>query len=81
MMAIVTVLDPRYKYPFAKWAYKKVYGDSYDSELSLLKEKLFALYGGYTKNSKGSSSSSNPTFSNAQVSSNVETQSDSFMQV
>jgi len=52
-MIIATVLDPRYKYQFAQCACKKVYGDSYGIELSLLKEKLFALYGEYTKNSKG----------------------------
>lgn len=61
IMAITTILDPRYKCQFAEWAYKKVYGDSYDIELRLLKEKLIKLHGEYAKSSKGPSTSSNPT--------------------
>ena len=66
IMAIATVLDPRYKYQFAEWTYMNVYGDSYGIELSLFKKKLFALHGEYTRNSQESSQSSNPSFSNAQ---------------
>ena len=78
IMAIATILDPRYKYKFAEWAYKKVYGDRYGIEL---KEKLFALYGEYTKNSQGSSQSPSPSSNNAQGTLNVESQSNSFMKV
>ena len=81
IMDIATILDPCYKYQFVKWAYTKVYDDSYDIELRLLKEKLFALYGEYAKSSKGLFTSSNPTSSNAQATSNVESQSDSLMEV
>ena len=81
IIAIATVLDHCYKYKFAEWAYKKVYGDSYDIELRLLKEKLFALYGECIKSSMGSFRSCDPTSSNAQATSNVEFQSDSFMEV
>ena len=81
IMAIATILDPRYKYQFAEWAYKKVYGDRYGIELSLFKEKLFALYGEYTKNSQGSSQSPYPSSSKAQGTLNMESQSNSFMQV
>jgi len=81
IMAIATVLDPRYKYQFAEWAYKRVYGDGYSIELSLLKNKLFALYDEYTKSFKGLSPSSNPSSSSAQSTLNVESQSNSFMKV
>ena len=60
------------------WHY---YGDSYGIKLSMLKEKFFRLYGEYTENSKGSSQSPNPSSSNAQGTSNVESQSNSFMKV
>ncbi|KAJ8424487.1 hypothetical protein Cgig2_000526 [Carnegiea gigantea] len=80
IMAIATILDLHYKYQFTELAYKKVYDDSYDIGLRLLKEKLFALYGEYAKSFKGSFISSNPTSSNAQATSNVESQSDSFME-
>jgi len=81
IMAIATILDPRYKYQFAEWAYKRVYGDGYSIELSLLKNKLFALYDEYIKSFKGSSPSSNPSSSSAQSTLNVESQSNSFMKV
>jgi len=81
IIAITTVSNPHYKYQFAEWAHKKVYGDSYGIELSLLKEKLFALYGEYTKNSQGSSQSPSPSSNNAQGTLNVESQSNSFMMV
>ena len=81
IMAIATILDPRYKYQFAEWAYKKVYGDNYAIELRLLKDKLFALYAEYAKSSKGSSSSLNPPFTTAQANSTAEVRSNAFMQV
>jgi len=53
IMAISTILDPRYKFQFAEWAYKRDYGDSYEIELPLLKYKLFCLLDEYTKSLNG----------------------------
>ena len=70
IMAIAGILDPRYKFQFADWAYKKIYVGTHDVELGLLKDKLFALYDEYAKASNlASSSTPSPT---THVSSNVK---------
>ena len=56
-MAIAGILDPRYKFQFADWAYKKIYVGPHDVELGLLKDKLFAMYDEYAKASNSASSS------------------------
>ena len=53
IMAIATILDPRYKFQFADWAFKRIYGADHVIELSLLKDKLFCLFDEYSKNVKG----------------------------
>ncbi|KAJ8428741.1 hypothetical protein Cgig2_022651 [Carnegiea gigantea] len=57
----------------------KKYGQTYPEDSKYGTENLKGTSAFHAKSSKGSSSSSNPTFSNALVSSNVEPQSDSFM--
>jgi len=37
-MTIAGILDSRYKFQFADWAYEKIYGDTHDAELGLLKD-------------------------------------------
>ena len=58
VLAIVVVLDPRYKLPFIDWCYQKLYG--YASSLQYLKvrEKLFVLFGEYVSNVRTPSTSS-----------------------
>ena len=50
VLAIVVILDPRYKLHFIDWCYQKLYG--YASSLQYLKvrEKLFAMFGEYLSN-------------------------------
>ena len=54
IMAIATILDPRYKFHFSEWAFKRIYGADHVIELSLLKDKLFCLFDEYSKSTKGS---------------------------
>ena len=58
-MAIGTILDPQYKFQFAEWAFKKIYGADHVIELSLLKDKLFCLFDEYLKDAKGSDLATN----------------------
>ena len=50
VLAIVVILDPRYKLHFIDWCFQKLYG--YASSLQYLKvrEKLFAMFGEYLSN-------------------------------
>ena len=59
IMAIATILDPQYKFQFAEWAFKKVYGADHVIELSLLKDKLSCLFVEYSKGATGSGSATN----------------------
>jgi len=54
IMAIATILDPRYKFHFPEWAFKRIYGADHVIGLSLLKDKLFCLFDEYSKSTKGS---------------------------
>ena len=58
VLAIAVVLDPRYKFPFIDWCYRKLYG--YASSLQYLKvcEKLFSMFGVYVSNVLAPSTSS-----------------------
>lgn len=71
IMATSIILDPRYKFQFAKWAYRRVYGDSNEIELSLLKDKLFTLFDEYANSSIGSNSATKK-YCNTSQASNVE---------
>ena len=58
VLAIAVVLDPRYKFPFIDWCYRKLYG--YASSLQYLKvcEKLISMFGVYVSNVLAPSTSS-----------------------
>lgn len=71
IMATSIILDPRYKFQFAKWTYRRVYGDSNEIELSLLKDKLFTLFDEYANSSIGSNSATKK-YCNTSQASNVE---------
>ena len=50
MLAIVIILDPRYKLRFVDFCYQKLYGVSGAYEYLKVHEKLFALFGEYVSN-------------------------------
>jgi len=52
-MAISIIWDPQYKFQLVVLAYRKVYGDRHEIGLSLLKDKLFSVFGEYAKSSNG----------------------------
>ena len=79
-MAISTILDPRYKFQFAEWAYRRVYGDSHEIELYWLKDKLFTLFDEYA-NSSTDSTSATKKYCNTSQASNVEEGSNPLMEV
>ncbi|KAL2923302.1 Zinc finger BED domain-containing protein DAYSLEEPER, partial [Bienertia sinuspersici] len=59
IMAVAVVLDPRFKYQFVEWAFKKVYGEAKGTqELVKFKERLEYLYGAYVSESSTPSPSS-----------------------
>jgi hypothetical protein len=47
IMAFAVVLDPRYKFQIVEWGFEKIYGVGYESELAIIKEKLFLLFKEY----------------------------------
>ncbi|XP_028549690.1 zinc finger BED domain-containing protein RICESLEEPER 2-like [Dendrobium catenatum] len=49
ILAIAVILDPRYKFTFVEWCYKKLYGGDYISETKKVRDKLFALFSNYEK--------------------------------
>ncbi|XP_070675718.1 zinc finger BED domain-containing protein DAYSLEEPER-like [Malus domestica] len=46
ILAIVVILDPRYKLQFVEWGYEKLYGKE-SKELKDVSDTLFALFGSY----------------------------------
>ena len=80
IMAIATILDPRYKFQFADWAFKRIYGVDHVIQLSLLKDKLVCLFDEYSKSAKGSCSATSMPSSNREAV-NVEKVSNPLMQV
>ncbi|XVF23093.1 hypothetical protein REPUB_Repub13aG0008300 [Reevesia pubescens] len=56
-LALVVILDHRYKLQFVEWSYTKFYGNDC-KELKQVREKLFYLYEEYVVNVMSSSSSS-----------------------
>uniref|UniRef100_A0A803NEY4 hAT-like transposase RNase-H fold domain-containing protein n=1 Tax=Chenopodium quinoa TaxID=63459 RepID=A0A803NEY4_CHEQI len=78
-MAVVVVLDPRYKLQCVNWGYMRIYGQhsvEYELEFSKVKDALRRLYEAYAS-SHSSSSNVIPT-ANA---SNANEASDDFMMV
>ena len=61
-MAIASILDPRYKLSFARYAYKEVYGRD-SLEFIRLNSKMQALFEEY----KSKASTDQPTSSHSQI--------------
>jgi len=51
IMVMAVILDPRYKFQSAEWTYKKVWGDNYHVKFDLLKDRLFAMFDEYARES------------------------------
>ncbi|PKU85777.1 Putative AC transposase [Dendrobium catenatum] len=49
LLAIAVILDPRYKFNFVEWCYKKLYTGTYIIELEKVKEKLESLFANYSR--------------------------------
>lgn len=61
IMVVAVVLDPRFKFQFVEWAFRRVYGEvEYEMELSKFKAKLETLYDAYLSEYSMSPSSSRP---------------------
>ncbi|KAL4637861.1 hypothetical protein ACB092_03G107800 [Castanea dentata] len=58
LLAIVVVLDPRYKLPFIDWCYQKLYGHASSLQYLKVRERLFSLFGEYVSNVSAPSISS-----------------------
>ncbi|KAI0489235.1 hypothetical protein KFK09_029077 [Dendrobium nobile] len=86
ILAIAVILDPRYKFNFIEWCYKRLYSGHYDSEIEKVKDKLSTLYSSYaivqnqpsTTNVSQSSQSSRHTQSSSQSTTIMQSQ---FLQV
>lgn len=53
LLAIAVVFDPRYKFTFVEFSYKKLYGEG-SLQLKMVEDTLFALYDEYMQASKNS---------------------------
>ena len=81
-MAVAVVLDPRFKFQFVEWSFKKVYGDGleYEDELCKFKEKFEGLYKAYETSYLAKEKSSNASQQSQKQGDSV-TNSDEFMNV
>lgn len=52
ILVIAVILDPRYKFSFVEWCYKKLYDDAGIIESMKVREKLFSLFSEYTSTNK-----------------------------
>ena len=52
ILAIAMILDPRYKFNFVVWCYKKLYGDLGNFESYKINDDLFAIYEHYSNSSQ-----------------------------
>ncbi|KAI0526836.1 hypothetical protein KFK09_002428 [Dendrobium nobile] len=59
ILAIAVILDPRYKFTFVEWCYRRLYVGDYVLELKKVKDKLFSLFSNYTNTSGNVASASN----------------------
>uniref|UniRef100_A0A803M5D0 BED-type domain-containing protein n=1 Tax=Chenopodium quinoa TaxID=63459 RepID=A0A803M5D0_CHEQI len=80
IMAVVVVLDPRFKYEFVEWAFKKVYGEiEGTNELVKFKERLDYLYGAYVTEASTTTPRTRRRSSRQPNEEQVDVASDSFM--
>ncbi|KAI0510486.1 hypothetical protein KFK09_011088 [Dendrobium nobile] len=47
ILAIAVILDPRYKFAFVEWCYKRLYVGDYVFEVKKVKDSLFSLFSNY----------------------------------
>ncbi|PKA61305.1 Putative AC transposase [Apostasia shenzhenica] len=47
-LVVAVILDPRYKFSFVEWCYKKLYNDGGVIESMKVRDKLFSLYSKYS---------------------------------
>lgn len=52
LLIIAVILDPRYKFSFVEWCYKKLYDDAGIVESIKVREKLFSLFSEYSSTNK-----------------------------
>ncbi|KAI0524894.1 hypothetical protein KFK09_004284 [Dendrobium nobile] len=52
LLVIAVILDPRYKFSFVEWCYKKLYDDAGVIESMKVREKLFSLFSEYISTNK-----------------------------
>lgn len=52
ILVIAVILDPRYKFSFVEWCYRKLYDDAGVVESIKVKERLFSLFREYTSVNK-----------------------------
>uniref|UniRef100_A0A803MZQ8 BED-type domain-containing protein n=1 Tax=Chenopodium quinoa TaxID=63459 RepID=A0A803MZQ8_CHEQI len=80
IMAVAVVLDPRFKYEFVEWAFKKVYGEiEGTNELVKFKERLDYLYGAYVTEASTTTPRTRRRSSRQPNEDQVDVASDSFM--
>uniref|UniRef100_A0A803LBQ1 Uncharacterized protein n=1 Tax=Chenopodium quinoa TaxID=63459 RepID=A0A803LBQ1_CHEQI len=80
IMAVAVVLDPRFKYEFVEWAFKKVYGEiEGTNELVKFKERLDYLYGAYVTEASTTTPRTRRRSSRQPNEEQVDVASDSFM--
>uniref|UniRef100_A0A803N0I7 hAT-like transposase RNase-H fold domain-containing protein n=1 Tax=Chenopodium quinoa TaxID=63459 RepID=A0A803N0I7_CHEQI len=80
IMVVVVVLDPRFKYEFVEWAFKKVYGEiEGTNELVKFKERLDYLYGAYVTEASTTTPRTRRRSSRQPNEEQVDVASDSFM--
>ena len=61
LLAIAVVFDPRYKFTFVEFSYKKLYGEG-SLQLKMVEDTLFALYDEYMHASKNSTACESTSF-------------------
>uniref|UniRef100_A0A803L1D2 BED-type domain-containing protein n=1 Tax=Chenopodium quinoa TaxID=63459 RepID=A0A803L1D2_CHEQI len=80
IMVVAVVLDPRFKYEFVEWAFKKVYGEiEGTNELVKFKERLDYLYGAYVTEASTTTPRTRRRSSRQPNEEQVDVASDSFM--
>lgn len=52
LLIIAVILDPRYKFSFVEWCYRKLYDDAGVIESTKVREKLFSLFSEYSITNK-----------------------------
>ncbi|WOK93755.1 zinc finger BED domain-containing protein RICESLEEPER 1-like [Canna indica] len=57
-LAIAVVLEPRFKFEFVEWGYKKIYGSDAKPYIEAIRRRLFSLFDDYVQRSSSTLGSS-----------------------